>query len=171
MLASNSFNPAQMRDEIVQIRQRYQGRSFKARDASLMVPYRYIVPWNAVFNRSLQNLSSYYTDIGFIWGIVILLQILGLIYAIATWNHRLLVLSVVTFVGWAIWWLIAGGIVWYGIGLIVRSILVAVIFFITLTHHNKDDVDDILSYIVIGLLLIWISIQLLMNLIRISSQG
>lgn len=113
MISSNTFNPVQMRDEIVQIRQWYQGRSIKVRENSLMMPYRYIVPWNAVFNWSLQNLSSYYTDIGFIRGIIILLQIVALIYSIATWNHRLLVLGSVTFVGRSIWWLIAGGIVWY----------------------------------------------------------
>jgi len=108
MLATNTFNPAQMRDEIVQIRQRYQGRSIKVKGEALLVPYRYLVPWNAVFNRSLQNLSSYYTDIGFIRGIIILLQIIALIYGIATWNHRLLVLGAVTFVGRSMWWLIAG---------------------------------------------------------------
>lgn len=107
MLDTNSFNPAQMRDEIVQIRQWYQGRSIKAKEDSLLMPYRYVVPRNAVFNRSLQNLSSYYTDIGFVRGIVILLQIVALIYGLVTWNHRLIVLGAVTFVGRSIWWLIA----------------------------------------------------------------
>lgn len=142
-----------------------------ARDSSLMVPYRYIVPWNATFNRSLQNLSSYYTDIGFIWGILILLQILGLIYAIVVWNHRLLVISAVTFSGWTIWWLIAGGIVWYGIGLIVWSILASVVFLVTVHKNNKDSNDTLLYSAAIVLLLIWSVIQLGMNFIRISSQG
>ncbi len=107
MINNNSFNPALMRDEIVEIRQWYQGRSIKAKESSLMMPYRYLVPWNAVFNRSLQNLSSYYTDIGFIRGIIILLQIVALVYGMVTWNHRLMVLGAVTFVGRSVWWLIA----------------------------------------------------------------
>jgi hypothetical protein len=170
MLASNSFNPAQMRDEIVQIRQRYQWRSIKVRDNSLLMPYRYIVPWNAVFNRSLQNLSSYYTDIGFIRGIIILLQIFALIYGLVVWNHRLLVLGAVTFVGRSIWWLIAWGIVWYGIGLIVWSILHLCVFFVTLASKNRDSNEKILFAVVIGLLVVWSTIQVLMNFVRISSQ-
>jgi hypothetical protein len=171
MLASNSFNPAQMRDEIVAIRQWYQARSFKTLDNSLMVPYRYIVPWNAVFNRSLQNLSSYYTDIGFVRWVLILLQIMALIYAVIVWNHRLLLVSGITFVGWAIWWLIAGGIVWYGIGLIVWSTLATVIFLMVLFDHNKDEQEKTLSIFVVSAIGMWVVIQLMMNLIRISSQG
>lgn len=170
MIQTNSFNPAQMRDEIVQIRQRYQWRSIKVRDNSLLVPYRYIVPWNAVFNRSLQNLSSYYTDIGFIRGILILLQIIALIYGVAIWNHRLLVLGAVTFVGRSIWWLIAWGIVWYGIGLIVWSILHLCVFFVTLASKNRDDNEKMMFAVVIWLLVIWSAIQVLMNFVRISSQ-
>ncbi len=34
---------------------------------SIAVPYAFLTPLNVVFNRSLQNLSSYYTDIGFMW--------------------------------------------------------------------------------------------------------
>lgn len=171
MIRTNTFNPAQMRDEIVQIRQWYQGRSIKVRENSLMMPYRYIVPWNAVFNWSLQNLSSYYTDIGFIRGIIILLQIVALIYSIATWNHRLLVLGSVTFVGRSIWWLIAGGIVWYWIGLIIWSILHLCVFFVTLAYKNRDDSEKLLFRVVICLLVFWSAIQIIMNFVRISSQG
>lgn len=170
MLQTNTFNPAQMRDEIVQIRQRYQGRSIKALESSLMMPYRYMVPWNAVFNRSLQNLSSYYTDIGFIRGIIILLQIIAFMYGLATWNHRLLVLGWVTFVGRSIWWLIAWGIVWYGIWLIIWTILHLCVFLVTLASKNRDDNEKILFAVVIWLLVLWSAIQVLMNFVRISSQ-
>lgn len=171
MLRTNTFNPAQMRDEIVEIRQWYQGRSIKAKEDSLMMPYRYIVPWNAVFNRSLQNLSSYYTDIGFVRGIIILLQIIALIYGVATWNHRLLVMGAVTFVWRSIWRLIAWGIVWYGIGLIVWTILHLCVFLVTLASKSRDDNEKILFAVAIGLLVLWSMIQLLMNFVRISSQG
>lgn len=170
MIATNTFNPAQMKDEIVSIRQWYQGRSIKARENSLMVPYRYIVPWNAVFNRSLQNLSSYYTDIGFIRWIAILLNLLALVYAIAVRDSKLLGLSVVSVIGWIIRWLIAGGIVRYGIGLIVRSILTMVVFFVSLYARNHDEKDRLLFMVAIILLVLWSSVQLLMNFIRISSQ-
>jgi len=171
MINNNSFNPALMRDEIVEIRQWYQGRSIKAKESSLMMPYRYLVPWNAVFNRSLQNLSSYYTDIGFIRGIIILLQIVALVYGIVTWNHRLMVLGAVTFVGRSVWWLIAWGIVWYGIGLIIWTILHLCVFLVTLASKNRDDNEKILFGIVIWLLILWSTIQILMNFVRISSQG
>ena len=170
MIQANTFNPAQMRDEMVQIRQRYQGRSIKVRENSLMVPYRYLVPWNAVFNRSLQNLSSYYTDIGFVRGIIILLQIIALIYAIVIWNHRLLVLGAVTFVGRSMWWLIAGWIVWYGIGLIIWSILHLCVFLVTLANNNRDDNEKMMFGVVIWLLVLWSTIQIGMNFMRISSQ-
>lgn len=170
MVATNSFNPAQMRDEIVAIRQRYQWRSIKARDNSLMIPYRYIVPWNAVFNRSLQNLSSYYTDIGFFRWIVILLHLLWLIYALSIRETKLLALATVSLIGWAIRWIIAWGIVWYGIGLMIRSIVTVLTFIINLYTKNRDRNDNLLFAVAIILLLLRSFIQILMNFIRISSQ-
>lgn len=86
------------------------------------------------------------------------------------WNHRLLVLGAVSFVGRSIWWIIGWGIVWYGIGLIVWSILHLCVFLVTLASKNRDDNEKMMFAAVIWLLVLWSAIQLLMNFIRISSQ-
>jgi hypothetical protein len=58
-----AYNPQEFRDYIVALRQYYQSHSIKSSENLLAIPYRYIIPLNIVFNWSLQNLSSYYTDI------------------------------------------------------------------------------------------------------------
>jgi hypothetical protein len=69
-------------DEIVNLRQYYQSHSISSTEESINIPYRYLVPLNISFNRSLQNLSSYYTDIGFFWIIVYVFLLIALPYAI-----------------------------------------------------------------------------------------
>ena len=48
---------------LLKIRQYYQYRSIKVTDDAVYIPYTYLIPLNISYNRSLQNLSSYYTDI------------------------------------------------------------------------------------------------------------
>lgn len=54
----------------------YQSNAILKSNGTIYIPYKYILPFNVTFNWSLQNLSSYYTDIGIIWflglGIVLL---------------------------------------------------------------------------------------------------
>ena len=78
--SSNSVrvNPLEFRDFIVSLRQFYQAYSIKSAENYLAIPYRLLVHVNITMNRSLQNLSSYYTDIGFIW-IMCYILILGII--------------------------------------------------------------------------------------------
>ncbi|MEI6774619.1 MAG: hypothetical protein WCL18_07730 [bacterium] len=102
------INPTEYRDQIVALRQYYQNHAIKTEAGKINVPYRYLVPFNVVFNRSLQNLSSYYTDIGFIWLIIFMFLILGLVYAICNAKRfqqdtNLVVLSSVTIIGRALW--------------------------------------------------------------------
>jgi len=54
------------------------------------IPYKYLTIFNITYNWSLQNNSSYYTDIGFIWLIVLMLNVFGLIYALIRLNKVLL---------------------------------------------------------------------------------
>lgn len=68
--------------------------SIKTTDESIFIPYRYLVPINAVFNRSIQNLSSYYTDIGLIWIFVFVLVVATALYAMGSINKKLLLLTV-----------------------------------------------------------------------------
>lgn len=69
-------------DDIVKFQDAFKGLLTYVQEHSIattkhvvMIPYRYIVPFNAIFNRSLQNHSSYYTDIGLIWIFVLILLI------------------------------------------------------------------------------------------------
>jgi len=47
---------------------------------SISIPYKYLVPFNVVLNWSLQNLTSYYTDIGIIWLFLFFVVLFSLIY-------------------------------------------------------------------------------------------
>jgi hypothetical protein len=69
-------NPAEYRDQILAIRGYYQDHAIFTQAGKISIPYRYLVPFNIVFNRSLQNLSSYYTDIGYVWLLIMMLLML-----------------------------------------------------------------------------------------------
>jgi hypothetical protein len=70
------INPTEYRDQIVALRQYYQNHAIQTEAGKINIPYRYLVPFNVTFNRSLQNLSSYYTDIGFVWLLIFMLLVL-----------------------------------------------------------------------------------------------
>jgi hypothetical protein len=80
-------------NDILDISQYYQSKSIKFSEDKLYWPYQYLVPLNISYNRSLQNLSSYYTDIGFVWLIMWFLVLLGFIYSILTKNRLLFSLT------------------------------------------------------------------------------
>jgi len=89
----------------------YQNHAIQTQAGKINIPYRYLVPFNVTFNRSLQNLSSYYTDIGFVWMLVFMLLVLGLVYALFNAKRfaqdtNLVVITSVTIIGRAIWWII-----------------------------------------------------------------
>lgn len=78
------INPAEFRDQILALRQYYQDHSISTQAGKIAIPYRYLTPFNIVFNWSLQNLSSYYTDIGFVWLMIMGLLVLGFVYALSS---------------------------------------------------------------------------------------
>ena len=169
-------NPAEYRDEIMALQQYYQVHAIFTEQWTIHIPYRYLVPFNVVFNRSLQNLSSYYTDIGFVWLSILCLLVVGLIYTLCHINRyphaqNLMVLSGVAIVGWAIWRIIGWGIVWYGMGLIVWTIIAVTLLFKDMITHAQDDKEKTMFYVMMFLLVIWWLIQFILNFIRISSQG
>ncbi|MEI8091073.1 MAG: hypothetical protein WCG98_02220 [bacterium] len=87
-------------------------------------------------------------------------------------EKNLIVLSGASVVGWLLRWIIGGGIVWYGIGLIMWTILTATMFIKELIDgHEKDKKTTNALYIFFCLLAIWAIIQFVLNFIRISSQG
>jgi hypothetical protein len=91
-----AVNSQEYRDYIVALKQYYQAHSIKSDASMLAIPYRYIVPVNIAFNRSLQNLSSYYTDIGFVWILMFILLMVSLPYALVKKDKNLIALSCTT---------------------------------------------------------------------------
>ncbi len=162
-----------LRDYYSAIETYYKEHSIRTTDSSVFIPYRYIVPLNVVFNWSLQNHSSYYTDIGLIWLAVFAIMLLGLIYAICTYNKKrkqLLIIWFSTIIGWVIWWAIAWGIVWYGLWLIIWSSFVVAVFFQE-WNIDKDWNLRIWVWGVLALLALWMLTQWVLNASRIASQS
>lgn len=162
-----------LRDERTALKTYYQEHSIQTSDTSVFIPYRYLVPLNVVFNRSLQNLSSYYTDIGLIWLCVFVIMLGGLLYAIITYDKKhkqLLFLTFATIIGWAIWRAIGGGIVWYGLGLIVWSSLTMIAFFQEWESKENTNLNRRYQRL-IGLFALYMAIQAFFNASRIASQA
>ncbi|MFA5748226.1 MAG: hypothetical protein WC872_03900 [Candidatus Absconditabacterales bacterium] len=168
---SGAINPNEFRDQILALRQYYQDHAIKTEYGKISIPYRYIIPFNVVFNRSLQNLSSYYTDIGFIRLFLFVFIIAGLIYGIVKDEKNLRCLTGVTIIGWGIRWIIGGGIVWYGIGLIIRTGISAMLFIKNLMEDSQEENKKTMFVIALFLFAIRSLLQFVFNFIRISSQG
>jgi hypothetical protein len=136
----------------------------------ISVPYFFLTPLNVTFNRSLQNLSSYYTDIGFIRLLPMLLVMIAVIYSAVTGNRKLLALSLTTLMGWIIWWFIASGIIRYAVGLIAWTIVT--IMSLLLTRYDSDEINEktTMIYILLGVLAFFACIQMICNIFRMASQ-
>lgn len=124
----------------------------------------------------MQNLSSYYTDIGFVRMLVFMLLVLGFVYALCNSKRfrqdtNIVVLCSVAIIGRAIRWIIGGGIVWYGMGLIVRTIIAVAMVLRDIFQHSTHEKDKTLIYILLFLFAIRGLIQFIFNFVRISSQG
>ena len=173
--SSNSVrvNPLEFRDFIVSLRQFYQAYSIKSAENYLAIPYRLLVPVNITMNRSLQNLSSYYTDIGFIWIMCYILILVAFIYALVRKEKKLLVISLTTLIAWGIWWIVWSAILWYGTVLISWTMITISTWFYCFVTRNKNEIQQkkpiyLIFFILVGL---FIGIQFFLNLIRITSQG
>lgn len=124
------------------------------------IPYNYLVPFNVVFNWSLQNRSSYYTDIWIVWIFLFLIAIFAFIHSLFTRDKLMWAFAFATLIWWAIWYWVASWIVWYNIWWIIWLILVSILY----VHRLKDKL--FLWYI-----LIFISfISIILNFSRIASQ-
>ena len=157
-------------DEIVKLRQYYQSNSILSTENSINIPYRYLVPLNISFNRSLQNLSSYYTDIGFIWIILYILLLIALPYAIVKKDKILTSFSLTTLIWRWIWWIIWSAILWYWTVLISWTIITLAIFWDELLLKNDKNNPRILPRIIIIFVGIIFWIQIIFNYLRIASQ-
>ena len=169
--AGESTDSSKFYDEIVSLRQYYQSHSISSPESETVnIPYWYIVPLNISFNWSLQNLSSYYTDIGFFWIIVYIFLIIALPYAIIRKDKVLTSISLTTLIGWWIWWIIWSSILWYGTALISWTMMTLALFWNNLLRKDKNDNPKIMPWILV--LVVWVIfwIQIILNFVRIASQ-
>ena len=162
-------NTALFHDEIVNLRQYYQSHSISSTEESINIPYRYLVPLNISFNRSLQNLSSYYTDIGFFWIIVYVFLLIALPYAIIKKDKVLTSIALTTLIWWWIRWIIWSSILWYGTALISRTMITLALMWDSLLNKKEKNLK-IIPYVLITIVWILFWIQILFNFLRIASQ-
>ena len=165
-----SSNVAIFHDEIVNLRQYYQSHSISSTESSISIPYRYLVPLNISYNWSLQNLSSYYTDIGFFWIFVYVFLLVALIYAIVKKDKVLTSITLTTLIGWWIWWIIWSSILWYWTALISWTMITVALFWDKILQKNDKDNPKIIPQILIILVWILFWIQIVFNFLRIASQ-
>lgn len=86
-------------------------------------------------------------------------------------DSNLVMLNAVTIIGRAIWRIIGGGILRYGMGLIIWTIVAVALTLKDIFSHSRDERDKTLFYILIFLFIIRGLVQFSLNFIRISSQG
>ena len=163
-------NTALFHDEIVNLRQYYQSHSILSTDNAISIPYRYLVPLNISFNWSLQNLSSYYTDIGFFWIIVYVFLLIALPYAIIKKDRILTSIVLTTLIWWWIRWIIWSAILWYGTVLISWTMIAIALFWDNILQKDDEEGPRIMPRVL--MVIVWISfwIQILFNFLRIASQ-
>lgn len=138
------------------------------------IPYKVVTPLNVTFNRSLQNLSSYYTDIGIVRLMLQFFILVAIIYWLRSRNKLLRSVNLVALIGWLLWIAIGGGIIRYGIGLITWTIMWFVLFvhdlYIPSESQDHHTTNHTLFYLFVGLFTLFWLIQLTLNFVRIASQ-
>jgi hypothetical protein len=139
----------------------------------IYLPYKRIIPFNVSYNWSLQNLSSYYTDIGIIWLICLIFSWVWVVYGLVARKRIVTVSSMVTLVAWTLWGLIASWIVRYSIGIIIWSIL-SFVGLVWSLFDNEDSQDRPIQQViqVLFFAVLWwvVLVQLFLNMTRIASQ-
>ena len=168
-LIAYNENSDNLMDLVTNLKTYYQNHVIYTENWTMYVPYRYLVPLNIVFNRSLQNLSSYYTDIWFIWMFVFVFLVFSFIYSIIKKDRKLFAVSMATVMWWAIWRVIWSAILWYWIWLLMWTALVIAMYIHDLLDWEKKWIN------IIGAFALWLFglialIQFFYNFIRISSQ-
>ena len=168
LIAYNN-NPDTLRDLVLNLKTYYQNHVIYTENWKLYIPYRYVVPLNIVFNWSLQNLSSYYTDIWFVWMFIFVFLVFSFIYSIIKKDRKLFAVNMATIIGRAIWRVIWSAILWYWVWLIMRTVLALTMYIYDLLDWEKEW-TNILWAVTFWLFGIFIIIQFFYNFIRIASQ-
>lgn len=107
------------------------------KDGIVSLPFTMLVPFNITFNWSLQNLTSYYTDIGVIWLLCLFLIVLGFIYSIVKWNKSLFAVTLSTLCGWGLWWVAGGAILWYSLGVVIWTVIATTLVLYAFGQDSK----------------------------------
>ncbi len=139
-------------------------------DQYVYIPNKYLNFLNVTYNRSLQNYSSYYTDIGMVWLLLLIFNFVGFIYWIWTRERILVAATWTTLFSWVVWHLIAWWIVWYNLWMIVRSILSFVIFLYYLQKTEGREIIEFYKGTLLVVLMLFILFQIILNLFRITSH-
>ncbi len=168
-LVAYNENPDTLMDLVANLKSYYQDHIIYTENGKMYIPYRYVVPLNIVFNRSLQNLSSYYTDIWFIWMFVFIFIIFSFVYSIIKWDKKLFAVNMATVVWRAIWWVIGSAILWYWVWLLMWTALVMAMYINDLLSWEKKWIN-MFSVIALSLFGLFVLIQFFFNFIRIASQ-
>lgn len=168
-LVNYSENPDTLMDLITNLKTYYQSHVIYTENWKMYIPYRYVVPLNIVFNRSLQNLSSYYTDIWFVWMFIFVFIVFSFIYSIIKKNRKLFAVSMATVIWWAIWRVIGSAILWYWVWLLMWTSLVMAMYIYDILNWEKKWIN-VFWAITLWLFGLIVLIQFFYNFIRISSQ-
>jgi hypothetical protein len=100
------------------------------------------------YNWSLQNLSSYYTDIGVVWLVLLMILLTATIWLLV-YSPRRAIIPLTAIIGWLIWWVSGSSILWYGIGLIIWTMLSMIVTVDTWTdEHQVSPSSRVLIYYV-----------------------
>ena len=168
-LIAYNENPDTLMDLITNLKTYYQNHVIYTADWKMYIPYRYVVPLNIVFNRSLQNLSSYYTDIWFVWMFIFVFLIFSFIYSIIKKDRKLFAVSMATVIWWSIWRVIWSAILWYWVGLLMWTALVMAMYIQDILSWSKKWISIVWA-LTLGLFGLFILLQFFFNFIRIASQ-
>ena len=169
-IINQSSNSDLFHDEIVKLRLYYQSHSIYSTKDSIFIPYRYLVPLNISFNRTIQNLSSYYTDIGYVWIIIYILLIFAFPYSIIKRDKLLTSITLTTLIWRWIRWIIWSAILRYGTVLVSRTMITLAVFLEVIFVKGQNNKLKILPYVIAMLVLFFFLIQILFNFLRIASQ-
>ena len=138
------------------------------------IPYSLLVPFNITFNWSLQNESSYYTDIWYMWLILIFILIFSFFYGIFNFNKFLIWINWVSLLLWTIWFFIWWWILWYWLWLIIWTIISFSVFIYTIyldiSLKEKSYIGHTLYNVFIIIFIIMSFLMLLLNIARINTQ-
>lgn len=75
--------------------------------------------------------------------------LIATIYFAVSREPKKLALTIATIIGRCVWWIIGGGIIWYGIGLIIWTILVVSIFIEDLLSDSNQGHEKYMWYTVV----------------------